>query len=429
MSEALTRPAPTARELRQDLVLGVALFVTYVISAALGTVAGIWGDATDRLGWGILIGALTTLPLMFRRRFPITVATAVLAGFFLSITFRIPDLYVCNVTAFIALFTIGAWVEDRRRATWARGILIGLMFLWLLITMFITATNPNPDVDDALARTGLFSPLVAFMLLQLLMNIAFFGGAYYIGERAYRAAIEKEMLALRQRELEAEREVTSAQAVALDRVAIARELHDVVAHHVSAMGVQAGAARTVMALSPDAAAEALRGIESDARTAIAELRHLLETLRTPGTAGAGEAPSTLRLAHIPELVAKSVVVGLPATLQVIGEPRDVPELVQVNLYRIAQEALTNARRHGGPDAAADVRLRYTADAVELEVTNTGRNALSSRAGLGQLGMRERAAASGGTIEAGPRPRGGFLVRVHVPLGPIPASPVRAKATA
>ena len=99
----------------------------------------------------------------------------------------------------------------------------------------------------------------------------------------------------------------------------------------------------------------------------------------------------------------------------VGEPVGTPELVQVNLYRIAQEALTNARRHGGPDAVADVRLRYDDAGVELEVTNTGRPMVAGRAGLGIVGMRERAAASGGTIEAGPRPRGGFLVRARFPL--------------
>jgi signal transduction histidine kinase len=100
---------------------------------------------------------------------------------------------------------------------------------------------------------------------------------------------------------------------------------------------------------------------------------------------------------------------------VIGDAVAVADLIEVNLYRIAQEALTNARRHGGADATADVRLRYTADHLELEVVNTGRAVTATRTGLGTLGMRERASAVGGTIEFGPRARGGFLVRVQVPL--------------
>ena len=112
------------------------------------------------------------------------------------------------------------------------------------------------------------------------------------------------------------------------------------------------------------------GIEESARSALDELRHLLETLRTP--AGDADGASTVRLSALAELVAHARDNGLPTTLTVVGEPVELPDLVQVNIYRVAQEALTNARRHGGPDAAADVRLRYGADAVELEIANTGR---------------------------------------------------------
>jgi signal transduction histidine kinase len=235
-----------------------------------------------------------------------------------------------------------------------------------------------------------------------------------MGDRAYASALERTALEDRTRELEAEREVTAAQAVALDRVRIARELHDVVAHHVSAMGVQAGAARAVMDRDPDAARTALAGVEQSARSALDELRHLLETLRTPN---GGDAPtaSTVSLAGLPALIAHAAENGLPTTLTIVGDEVPLSDLAQVNLYRVAQEALTNARRHGGPDASADVRLRYDADGVELEIANTGRTAEPLRPGLGIVGMRERAAASGGTLEAAPRARGGFLVRLRVPL--------------
>jgi len=202
--------------------------------------------------------------------------------------------------------------------------------------------------------------------------------------------------------------------VALDRVRIARELHDVVAHHVSAMGVQAGAARAVLDRDPASARAALQSVEQSAREALDELRQLLETLRTPDADTPDD--STLGPASLPELVTHANDNGLPTTYAVVGDPIAVPELVRVNLYRVAQEALTNARRHGGPGATADVRLRYTPDAVELEIANTGRDPLGGRPGLGLVGMRERASASGGTLEAGPRPRGGFLVRMHVPVG-------------
>ena len=124
----------------------------------------------------------------------------------------------------------------------------------------------------------------------------------------------------------------------------------------------------------------------------------------------------MRLSALPDLVAHANENGLPTTLTIVGEPVEPSELTQVNLYRIAQEALTNARRHSGAGATADVRVRYSADAVELEISNTGRPQPGTRPGLGLVGMRERAVASGGILEAGPRPRGGYLVRARLPLG-------------
>ena len=407
----LRRPAPTARDRRNDLWLAIGLLLCAILSAALGAVAGVYGtDTAQGLGGALLYSFALTAPLALRRRYPEIVAVTVAVVFFVGVTLRIPEIYVGNIAVFIGMYTVGAWVDDRRRAMYVRaGIIVG-MFLWLLVTTFQSATAPT---DEGLSREGLFSPFVAFMLIQFLVNAAFFGGAYYMGDRAYASAIERATLEERTRELEREREVTAAQAVALDRVRIARELHDVVAHHVSAMGVQAGAARAVMERDPASAREALLGVEASARSALAELRQLLETLRTP----AADAPagSILSLDALEELVAHACANGLPTTLTIVGDPAPLPDLVQVNAYRIAQEALTNARRHAGPDASAEVRLRYGVDAVELEVTDTGRSTTPHRPGLGIVGMRERAAASGGVIEIGPRSRGGFLVRLRVPL--------------
>ncbi|WP_106815447.1 sensor histidine kinase [Microbacterium timonense] len=420
------RPKPTAAELRGDVWLAAGLFVAAVLSTALGSVAGVYGDdAAGGMQWALLYGLGLTAPLAVRRRFPELVVVTVAVVFFVGVTFRIPDLYVSNIAVFIAMYTVGAWVDDRRRAMWVRiGVIVG-MFLWLLVTMFQAAIDPG---DETLSRAGLFSPFAAMMLIQFLVNAGFFGGAYYMGDRAYAAAMSRAALEERTRELEREREVTAAQAVALDRVRIARELHDVVAHHVSAMGVQAGAARAVLERDPDAARSALRGVEQSARSALNELRQLLETLRTSG--GDAEGGSTVHLSGLAELVAHANENGLPTTLAVVGDEVDLPDLVQVNLYRVAQEALTNARRHGGPDAAADVRLRYDSDAVELEIVNTGRVvAAPMRPGLGLVGMRERAAASGGELQAGPRSRGGFLVRLRVPLTASAGRPRRVEVEA
>ncbi|WP_426322503.1 sensor histidine kinase [Microbacterium sp. E-13] len=417
VAHADRRPRPTGRELRSDLWLAAALFLAAVLSAALGSVAGAYGtDATLGMQWSLLYSFGLTAPLALRRRFPEAVVVVVALVFFVGVSARIPELYVANIALFIAMYTVGAWVDDRRRAMWVRVAVIVGMFVWLLVTTLQAAIDPS---DDSPSQAGLFSPFAAFMLIQFLVNAAFFGGAYYMGDRAYAAAMSRAALEERTAELEREREVTAAQAVALDRVRIARELHDVVAHHVSAMGVQAGAARAVLNRDPEAARTALLGVEASARSALTELRQLLETLRTSG--GEAEGGSTVRLSGIADLVAHANDNGLPTTLTIVGDAVELPELVQVNAYRVAQEALTNARRHGGPDAAADVRLRYTDDAVELEVANTGRVvAAPMRPGLGLVGMRERAAASGGELEAGPRGRGGFLVRLRVPIA-VPAA--------
>ena len=171
-----------------------------------------------------------------------------------------------------------------------------------------------------------------------------------------------------------------------------------------------------MVIDQDAgtAKKILADVEDSAREAISELRHLLETLRS-SDAETDDTASTVTLADIAQLVEASNSAGVPTEFTAIGDPRPVPSVTQVNLYRIAQESLTNARRHAGPEATADVRLRYLDEGIELEIVNTGRTALAPRPGMGQLGMRERALASGGTIESAPRERGGWRVRVRVPL--------------
>nr|WP_201470778.1 sensor histidine kinase [Microbacterium hydrocarbonoxydans] len=402
---------PTAREQRGDLVLAAVMFVGAILSAALSTVAEMYGD-TRAPEWTALVYALAvTAPLGWRRRWPAAVAITVCLAYFLAITFQVPEIYVGNIAMFVSLYTVGAWMNDRRAAMIVRVAIIVGMFIWLLITMYHEAID---EAEKAEVAAGLLSPYLAFMLIQLLLNVLYFAGAYYFGERSWHAAQERSVLEERTAELEQQREVTAAQAVALDRVRIARELHDVVAHHVSVMGVQAGAARLVIDQDPDRAKGILTGIEGSARDAIHELRQLLETLRTPG-GETTDASSTVTLDDIAELATASTEAGLPTDYAVIGEPLPVPSLVAVNLYRIAQESLTNARRHAGVGAMADVRVRYDDTGVEVEVVNTGRSVAALRPGLGQLGMRERAAASGGTLEVTPRPSGGLRVRARVPL--------------
>ncbi|WP_101848093.1 sensor histidine kinase [Zhihengliuella sp. ISTPL4] len=410
---AFTR-TPTLRDQRGDLLLALVLFVGAILSAALSSIAQVYGDEQAPLWTALVYAVVVAAPLGFRRRWPGTVAVVVSLAYFTAVTIRVPEIYVGNIAMFIALYTVGAWMNDRRKALIVRVAIIVGMFVWLLITMYRDAIN---EADKADVVAGAMSPYVAFMLIQILLNVLYFGGAYYFGERSWAAAEQRTVLEERTRELEREREVTAAQAVALDRVRIARELHDVVAHHVSVMGVQAGAARLVLESDPAQSARILSGIESSARDAIQELRQLLETLRTPG-GDTTESASTVSLDDIGALAEASTEAGLPTAYTVIGDPVPVPSLVAVNLYRIAQESLTNARRHAGPGATADVRVRYDDDGVEVEVVNTGRAIAQLRPGLGQLGMRERAAASGGSFEITPRVPGGLRVRARVPLSAV-----------
>jgi signal transduction histidine kinase len=246
----------------------------------------------------------------------------------------------------------------------------------------------------------------------VITNLLYFIGAWAFGNAMWASARRKAELEGRSAELAAEREFSAAQAVALDRVRIARELHDVVAHHVSVMGVQAGAARRVVQSDPAQASSSLQLVEQNAREAVDELHRLLTTLRDSDADAASASASTRGVAQLPQLVAATE----GATLQVIGTERPLSSLVGLTLYRVAQEALTNVRKHAGPRATADVRLRYDEKSVELEITDTGSgHPRRSSGGLGQLGMRERVGAVGGTLELGPRPRGGYLVRATIPV--------------
>lgn len=404
--------------LRNDTLMAVGLLIGGLLSLALWQTAGFYDEPAP--GWvSLLCIAGTTLPLALRRRYPSAVAVVVGAVFIVLGVAKVPETLVANIALFISLYTVGAWEADRRRATWVRVLIIVAMFTWLLIALFVTTSDPEslPDFD----RAGAFSPLVAYLLIQLLTNVVYFAGAYWFGNHAWASARERARTLLRTLQLERERQRVAAQAVTLERLRLARELHDAVAHHVSLMGVQAAAARTLLGVDPARATEALEHVETSAREAISELHGILGTLRdTPdddGAAGRDEGVGSLDLTRLPALVEESRSAGIPTTFQVVGEPVRVPPLVALNLYRVAQEALTNVRKHAGPRAAADVRLRYLADAVELEVTDdgTGVRVPSDGGGLGLVGMRERVASDGGTLVVGPRARGGFLVRANVPL--------------
>jgi signal transduction histidine kinase len=230
-------------------------------------------------------------------------------------------------------------------------------------------------------------------------------------------AHQRQALVLRARteELEREQEHRASAAAAGERARIARELHDVVAHSVSLIAVQAGAAGRVIDAQPSAARDALATIERTARGTLAELRRLLGIMREHDD-GAALAPPP-GLDRLDELVAQVRAAGLPIDVRIEGVRRALGPGVDLTAYRIVQEALTNARKHAGP-ARATVRLRFAAREIEIEIVDDGRGPAANsdeRSGLGLVGMRERVSLYGGRLQTGPRETGGYRVHAVLPL--------------
>jgi signal transduction histidine kinase len=338
-----------------------------------------------------IVGSLLwTLPLLLRRRLPFAApvfAFAAQAG----AAFLDPTLGA-ETTMFLALllafWVVGAYNE---RAQAIAGTVIGFGSLVVVARL-----------DE---RIGLEEAIWGMV----------FGGAvsliaYGLQHRRARAAELEE----RARRLEREREDAERAAVAEERRRIARELHDVIAHSITLMTVQAGAARVLLAEDPDRAREPVVSVEETGRRALAELRRLLGVIRSDD-AEAALAPQP-GLARLDDLLGEARRAGLSVELDVRGEPRTLPPGLDLTAYRVVQEALTNARRHAGP-ARAHVSVHYRSEALDLEITNDGRPATtrSDGSGHGLVGMRERVALYDGTLEAGPRPEGGYTVRVRLPV--------------
>ncbi|MGW3954609.1 sensor histidine kinase [Streptomyces sp. NPDC004752] len=232
--------------------------------------------------------------------------------------------------------------------------------------------------------------------------------------------------------LERERESAARTAVDAERARIATELHDIVSHNVSLMVVQAGAAREVLATMPDEAAAAMRAVETAGRNTMTELRHLLGLL-APAQNGDDEPYGTdlspqPSLSRLSPLIDRIAFAGLPVEMRISGEPRPLPTGIDVTAYRIIQEALTNALKHGD-GAKAEVTVRYADHYLRVEVLNSGPSILSDSrparrepvpgqadgTGRGLLGLRERVAVYGGDLDARRRLGGGYRVRARIPL--------------
>ncbi|SNX63034.1 signal transduction histidine kinase [Streptomyces sp. TLI_55] len=310
-------------------------------------------------------------------------------------------------------------------------------FAFLVIVYTVAATGARWASRLALAM-GLSAACVAHLRwwnhdASALANAALivfqtvpFALAWVLGDsmrtrRAYFAQLEE-----RASRLEKEREAQAKVAVAAERARIARELHDVVAHNVSVMVVQADGAAYVLDAAPDQAKKALETISSTGRQALAEMRRLLGVLRTGEHQEVGEYVPQPDVEQIDDLVEQCRTSGLPVDFKVEGTPRPLPSGVELTAYRIVQEALTNTRKHGGPNAGASVRLVYFDDGLGLLVEDDGKGAPhelyedggADGQGHGLIGMRERVGMVGGTLDAGPRPGGGFRISALLPLKPV-----------
>jgi signal transduction histidine kinase len=442
---------------RKDLLLGAGFAVLAAISVELGRSMGLFEEAREPLWLIILLAVASTAPLAWRRRYPL-VSLSLVYGVWLGLGLTIGAITVLmpmQVMYFVALFTAVAWARDRRAMLVVVSVCVLMMFTWL-IWMFAVQQGMEMLLEEFPTRSdwpGLIEPYLANAVYQLITNIAFFGGAVVAGQMQWNAARRRRQLSDQADTIEKQAAALTDQAIVAERVRIARELHDVVAHHVSVIGIQAAAARRVLDRDPARTAEALVTIERESREGVAQMRNLVGTLRSVPDGGGRDGPSGSDggssrapepgLADLPALTAADHD-GLDTTFQQVEEPPgvavDVPDPMGLSLYRTAQEAMANVRKHStarsatvtlrvvrAPEARAGQQFEH--GFAEVEVLDDGRPRRgTSGSGLGLLGIRERAATHQGVVEIGPRATGGFRVRVRLPL-PAPGSALRTSVDA
>src|SRR6266550_1935071 len=358
-----------------DRVAAVVFTIVAQLEIWLGTSAG-----NHQLG-AALITPVMTGAIAIRRRYPMLVGVAVPVIESVEFAFWAgPNILSQAVANFCALYALTVWTPPRRFA-------VG--FAIVLAAVLGSSLGPGATFKQAF-----FFGLVEGIVMVLVRRV--------IGDRDRRAQIA-----------ERERDVAAREAVVEERARIARELHDVIAHHVSMIVLQAGAERRVLGAANTSTREALETVEQSGRSALTETRRLLGMLR-----GDANDPLTPQpgLADVPMLVGQLRDAGLPVELSIDGERRELPVGIELSAYRIVQEALTNTLKHAG-DARAKVHVRYGPDSLELEIADdgSGDNKRTSGGGHGLVGMRERVALYGGRFDASRRPSGGFAIRVVLPI--------------
>jgi signal transduction histidine kinase len=393
--------APTVARLRlpgqvQDTLLAVFVALMQV----LGTLqAGDNQPAARPLAdpglLGYLLLAASGLVLLVRRRWPVAVFATTVA---LSLAYYAVDYPdgPASLALYVALYTLTAQGDGHRSLQLATAGVTALTVGWLLTAQL----QPFGAVGWLLFRIG--TAVMAAALGESVRTRRVL--ATEAQERAERAE--------RTREQEARRRVDA------ERLRIAREVHDTVAHAIAVINVQAGVTAHVLDRRPQQARETLVTIEQTSARALGELRATLGMLRDPHGDRRGPAPG---LGQVEELVGLARETGLDVKVEVTSPPRELPSATDQAAYRILQESITNVIRHAGP-ARVTVTLAYGPDELELRVADDGRGPSGDvdRVGRGIAGMRERAALLGGELTAGPRPGGGFQVRARLPLPPDPA---------
>jgi signal transduction histidine kinase len=302
------------------------------------------------------------------------------------------DSTVMLVVFLCTMYALAAYSEPRIA-------LIGGLLGWALVWASVLIDGTDTPVEDLFWTAALLGvPWAAGKLVR---------------ERQQRAVMAEDRAVIAERE----REERAKLAVADERARIARELHDVVAHNVSVMVVQAGAGRRMLDLDPARSRDAFESIEDTGRQALVEMRRLLGVLRKDDEQLAlAPQPS---LEHVGSLLEQVRDAGMPVTLRIEGDPRPLPQGVDLSAYRIIQEALTNALKHAGP-ASGEVVLRYGDGDLEIEISDDGRGGAASQPALvgggnGLVGMRERVALHGGDLHAGARSSGGYSLSARLPL--------------
>ncbi len=388
-----------------DVPLAVGFTIVALLLAHERPPEGWYWDRPDTLGYALICAA--NLVLVARRRAPRTVFAAATALWLWYIAAGFWPV-VNSGALMLALYTVAATCRTAHAAVCGAT----LAAVWVLGAL--------------LSRSGEMATAVAQALV-----IPFI--IWKFGDNARRLADRNVTLSELTGQLRREREENARHAVAEERVRIARELHDVVAHHMSVISVQAGLAHYVFTSDATTARDALGTISASSGEALEELRRLLAVLRV-GPEGVGENPGdgpyqpAPGLDRLEETAERVRAAGVAVELEVVGERRPLPQGPDLCAYRVVQEALTNVIKHARP-ARATVRVEFRPHQLSVRVTDDGRGALpaipSPSGGHGLIGMRERARIYGGSLAAGPRDEGGFEVRLTLPL----QSPVQGRGTA